>query len=110
MRQEDEREAITQLLQELEIRVYQAYSGRDAIILIEDHQCDCLISDIQLPDMHAWRMLSALKETTDLKRLPTLVLMDEKTVVPLSNVTPIVRPVSMASLKNVINATFSLSS
>jgi hypothetical protein len=54
-------------------------------------------------------MLYTLKESVDLASLPTIVIMDEPTVVPLNNVTPVVRPVSMAKLKNVITKLFSIS-
>ncbi len=107
VRHNDEREAVTHLLEELNMLVHQANSGRDAIYILEDHACDFLVMDIQLGDMHAWKMLSTLKESVDLNTLPTIVIMDETTVVPLTNVTPVVRPVSMAKLKNVIINLFS---
>lgn len=109
VRHDDERTAVTYLLKELHMTVHQAESGRDAIYILEDHACDFLVMDIQLDDMHAWRMLNTLKESVDLTDLPTIVIMDEPTVVPLNNVTPVVRPVSMAKLKNVITRLFSIS-
>ena len=109
VRKSDERTAVTHLLEELHMTVRQAETGRDAIYMIEDHHCDFLVMDIQLVDMHAWKMLSTLKESVDLTTLPTIVIMDEATVVPLTNVTPVVRPVSVAKLKNVIHNLFSTS-
>ncbi len=109
VRHDDERTAVTHLLKELNMTVHQAESGRDAIYILEDHACDFLVMDIQLDDMHAWKMLYTLKESVDLTSLPTIVIMDEPTVVPLSNVTPVVRPVSMAKLKNIITKIFSIS-
>lgn len=109
VRQQDERTAVTHLLNELHMTVHQAQTGRDAIYILEDHACDFLLMDIQLDDMHAWKMLYTLKESVDLSSLPTIVIMDEPTVVPLHNVTPVVRPVSMAKLKNVILKLFSIS-
>ena len=100
---------MTHLLEELHMQVHQAQSGRDAIYILEDQACDFLVMDIQLDDMHAWKMLNILKESVDLASLPTIVIMDEPTVVPLSNVTPVVRPVSMAKLKNIITRLFSIS-
>lgn len=110
VRHEDERTAVTRLLEEFDMIVHQAETGRQAIVIIEDNTCDFLVMDIQLDDMHAWKMLSTLKESVDLSKLPTIVMMDEKNVIPLSNVTPVVRPMSMASLKNVIHTIFSPSS
>ncbi|MEM9951051.1 MAG: response regulator [Chloroflexota bacterium] len=110
VRHADERDAVTHLLQELHMIVHQAETGKDAIYAIEDHTCDFLVMDIQLADMHAWKMLHMLKESVDLASIPMVVIMDEPTVVPLDNVTPVVRPVSMAKLKNVIVQLLSMSS
>lgn len=106
VRQEEERQAITALLQEMGMTVHHAESGRDAILLLEDHPCDFLVLDIQLPDMHAWAMLRTLKESVDLSRLPTVVITDEQVVTALDNVTPIVRPFSMARLRFTIRDLF----
>ena len=103
----DERDAVGQLLQGLHMIVHHAYSGQDAIYLLEDHNCDFLVMDVQLSDMHAWKMINQLKEVIDITTLPTIVIMDEKTSFPLSNVTSVVRPVSMAKLKHIIFSLFS---
>jgi CheY-like chemotaxis protein len=107
VRHEDERNAVTNLLEDLHMIVHQAHSGQDAIYLLEDHACDFLVMEIQLSDMHAWKMLSRLKESVDVTTLPTIVIMDEQTFVPLPNVTPVVRPVSMAKLRHIIFDLFS---
>jgi len=107
VRHTDERQAVADLLEEMDMTVYHADSGRDAIYLLEDNPCDFLVMDVILSDMHAWQMLHILKESVDLSTLPTIVIMDEQSVVPLSNVTPVVRPVSMAKLRNIIYSLFS---
>lgn len=107
VRHADERHAVSDLLEDLHMIVHHAESGQDAIYLLEDHACDFLVMDVQLSDMHAWKMLSRLKESVDVTALPTVVIMDEQTVVPLANVTPVVRPVSMAKLKHIIYDLFS---
>ena len=107
VRHADERKAVSKLLEDLHMVVHHAENGQDAIYLLEDHACDFLVMEVQLPDMHAWKMLSRLKESVDLSSLPTIVIMDEQTFVPLANVTPVVRPVSMAKLKHVIFDLFS---
>ena len=107
VRHEDERREVTRMLEEdLQMTVRQAKTGRDAIYILEDHACDFLLMDIQLSDMHAWKMLNTLKESVDLSSLPTVVIMDEPTVVPLPNVTPVVRPVAVAKLKHIIGMLF----
>lgn len=107
VRHADERQAVTDLLEEMHMIVHHAETGRDAIYLLEDHHCDFLVMDVKLADMHAWKMLHTLKESVDLSTLPTIVIMDEQTVVPLPNVTAVVRPVAMSKLKNIIFSLFS---
>lgn len=107
VRHDDERQAVADLLQEMDMTVHHAQSGRDAIFMLEDHICDFLVMDVRLSDMHAWKMLHTLKESVDLSALPTVVIMDEQSVVPLPNVTPVVRPVAMAKLRNIIYSLFS---
>lgn len=107
VRHDDERDAVAALLEDLQMVVRHAKSGQDAIYLLEDHSCDFLVMDIQLIDMHAWKMLGILKESVNVANFPIIVIMDEQTVVPLPNVTPVVRPVSMAKLKTIIHELFS---
>jgi hypothetical protein len=102
VRQEEERKALTALLRDMGMAVHVAYSGKEAILLLEDHLCDLLVLDVQLGDMHAWTMLGTLKEIINLAHLPTLVLMDEQSVSPLYSVTPVVRPFAMARLRFMI--------
>lgn len=101
VRHEDERQAVTRLLEEMGVTVQHAETGQDAIMLIEDSAADFMVMDVQLVDMHAWKMLGVLKEIVDLSQLPTIVLMDEPSVVPLDNVTSVVRPVSMPKLRQI---------
>jgi CheY-like chemotaxis protein len=106
VRQEEERQAIATLLGEMGMLVHHAGTGREAILLLEDNSCDFLVLDIQLADMHAWAMLRTLKESVDLSRLPTIVITDEQVVTALENVTPVVRPFSMARLRFTIRDLF----
>lgn len=101
--QDDEREAFDDLLvNDLKMQVHHAPTGEEAIFLMEDHNPDLLIVDLHLPDMHAWKMLGKLKESVDLNTVPIIVIMDDQTVVPLKNVTAVVRPISMARLRHTI--------
>jgi len=104
----DERQAVTDLLQEMNMEVHHAETAQDAIYLLEDFMCDFLVMDIQMPDMHAWRMLGTLRESVDISALPTIVIMDEKEIVSLANVTSVVRPVSMAKLRQIIDSLFTV--
>lgn len=102
VRNADEREAIQGLLEEMKMVVHHASSGREAILLLEDLPCDFLVADIQLPDMHTWKMLGMLKESVDVTAFPMVVIMNEQSVVPLENITSVVRPVAMARLRHII--------
>lgn len=109
VRHDDERQAVTRLLEDMDVTVQHAQTGREAILLLEDCDEGFLVMDVQLADMHAWKLLGILKESVDLSHLPTIVLMDEPTVVPLHNVTSVVRPVSMAKLRQIITGWLSAS-
>jgi len=102
VRYQDERDAVTALLEELGMTVHHAHSGQSAIFSLEDHTTDFLLMDALLEDMHAWQMLGILKESVDVFSLPTVIIADEQMVMPLSNVTVVVRPVSVAKLRQVI--------
>lgn len=102
VRQADERDAISGLLIDMDMDVDHALTGQEAIMMLEDKPFDCLIMDIQLPDMHAWSVLGTLKELIDLSRLPTIVIMDDAAVTALPSVTPVVRPVAMKRLQFII--------
>ena len=102
VRHEDEREAIEQLLHEEEVQVHHAANAKEVIHAIEDFQCDLLITDIQLPDMHAWIMLRKIAEIKPEPNVFLIVLSDERVASPLTQVRLVVRPVSLATLKQVI--------
>ncbi len=102
VRHDDEREAVAALLEDLGMTVHHAHSGQGAIFSLEDHTTDFLLMDALLDDMHAWQMLGILKESVDVFSLPTVIIADEQMVMPLSNVTVVVRPVSVAKLRQVI--------
>lgn len=106
VRHEDERQAVADLLEELGMTVHHAQSGQSAIFLLEDHTTDFLVMDAKLEDMHAWQMIGILKESVDVFSLPTVIIADEPMGMPLTNVTVVVRPVSVAKLRQVIFGIF----
>ncbi len=106
VRHEDEREAVAALLEDLGMNVHHAQSGQSAIFFLEDHKADFLVMDAKLEDMHAWQMLGILKESVDVFSLPTVIIADEQMGMPLTNVTVVVRPVSVAKLRQVIFGIF----
>lgn len=102
MPQQDEQGAIQELLEEMHLVVHQADSGRDTIYLLEDYHPDLLILDQNLADMHAFKLLLELKERVRFTKIPILVIADEHKVMPLDNITTLVRPVGLRQLKQTI--------
>jgi hypothetical protein len=102
VRQDEERQAIATLLQEMGMNIHHALSGKDVVMLMEDHECDGLVTDFQLSDMHIWTMLGTLKESVNLKNVPIVVLMDNPTVLPVFSVTSVIRPFSIVTLRSSI--------
>ena len=94
----------TDLLDELDMIVHQASSGEDAVFLVEDYRPDLLIMEISLPDMHAWKLLVTLRERINIAGLPIIIIMDEHKVMPLDNITSIMRPVGLAQFRNTIRS------
>ncbi len=102
MPEEDERTAIYDMLDAMNITVHRANSGRDTIYLLEDHSPDLLILDQNLADMHAFKLLMELKERVQIHSLPILVIADNHKVMPLENITTLVRPVGIRKLEETI--------
>ena len=104
MPQEDERDAIHDLLTEMDLTVHTASSGRDTIYLLEDHPPDLLILDQNLTDMHAFKLMMELKERVRISQLPIIVIADLHKVMPLDNITTLVRPVGIRLLQETVTS------
>lgn len=102
MPNEDEQTAIYDLLTNLDVTIHQAGSGMDTIYLLEDYSPDLLILDQDLSDMHAFKLLNELKERVRITKLPILVIADIHKVMPLDNITTLVRPVGIRQLEQTI--------
>ena len=104
---DNEREAFFDLLNEMKLDIRVAPTGAEAIHLIEDFNPHLLLMDLQLPDMHGWRMLNKVKETGSLEELATIVVAehtssaDEQTfALTVAGVDMfLVKPLSMARLR-----------
>ncbi|NWF68180.1 MAG: response regulator [Chloroflexi bacterium] len=102
-----EREAFCDLLLDMKLDLRVAATGADAIHLIEDFHPHLLLMDLQLPDMHGWRMLNKVKETGRLDDLATIVVAehtssaDEQTfALTVARIDVfLVKPLSMARLR-----------
>lgn len=104
MPQEDEQTAIYDLLLDMDLTVHRASSGRDTIYLMEDYAPDLLILDQNLTDMHAFKLLMELKERVRISKLPILVIANDHKVIPLENISTLVRPVGIRQLEQTITS------
>jgi CheY-like chemotaxis protein len=99
----DERLAFNELLTDkMKLDVKHTTNGNETLQKLEECLPDLLLVDIQLADMHAWELLRGVKEIPDLRDMPVLVLMEQRTVIPVNNAEPVFRPVSMAKLRQTI--------
>jgi two-component system, cell cycle response regulator DivK len=104
---DNEREAFFDLLREMRLDIKVAPTGAEAIQLIEDFLPHLLLMDLQLPDMHGWRMLNKVKEIGSLEELATIVVAehtssaDEQTFgLTVAGVSMfLIKPLSMARLR-----------
>lgn len=72
---------LTELGHELRMQMIFGNSGRDGLALLEELHPDLLITELKLPDMHAWELLSKVREIDSLRLLPVMVLADGTTMV-----------------------------
>jgi CheY-like chemotaxis protein len=98
---EVERQAITELLQEMALRVYQAHNSQQVIVLLEDHRpCDLLIFDTHF-DHNPWPVINALREIAELSNIPKMILTDNREVAWVGMI-QLERPFSMMRLRQVL--------
>ncbi len=100
--EQDEREALVELLEKLKMQAHFVKTGQAALYLLEDHRPDLLIMDVNLPDMHGWNVLGRMREFQGLRSLPVIALANEYRVVPVDNVQLVARPYSIAQIRYVI--------
>lgn len=102
VRHDDEREAIADLLIQQGMEVHHAHTAKDVVHVIEDFHVQLLVTDVQLPDMHAWMLLRKIDEIKPEPQVSLIVLADEAVAAPLRNVKLVVRPVALATLKQIV--------
>jgi CheY-like chemotaxis protein len=98
----DEYEMFTQLLREmiLPLKIEHVTSGHRALLSMEENNPDLLIMDIQLSDIHGWELIGKIREISNLRNLPVIVISDQVFVVPaIGPVVCLSRPISGARLR-----------
>ena len=103
---EQERAAIRELCQEMQMDVHIAEAGWEALQLLEDGHPDIFLMDLELPDIHGWALISKLKEIGPLRDLPIIVIAEQSTsdrqslAFTVANIDLyLVKPVSKARLR-----------
>jgi len=74
---EDHRELndfIAQSLQHQDFRCLQAYNGRDALKLVEQHLPDLVISDLMMPEMPGEELVAHIKGSDNIGHIPIIIL------------------------------------
>jgi len=72
----DEREVVIGVLRDLRVDPLVAETAKDALRLLEDQHPELLITDVVLPDLHAWQLLSKARETDALNATGVIVIGD----------------------------------
>lgn len=104
---DDERRAIAGLLQEMALKVQAAATGADGLDYLEDAVPDLLIMDLQLPDMHGWKLLGKAREIDSLRAIRVILIGDHEAApneqtfaLTVAKVDVyLVKPISMAALR-----------
>ncbi|MFA6276268.1 MAG: response regulator [Pedobacter sp.] len=64
---------LTEQLEKKGAKVAQAFTGKDALKLLEGHHFDCIILDLKLPDINGFDLLDQIKMKEELKHIPVII-------------------------------------
>ena len=68
-----EQMSIRELLGHDDIEIINVGTGRDALNLLREEQCDCVVLDLRLPDMSGFEVLERMRTDTNLADIPVVV-------------------------------------
>ncbi len=68
------RKSLQTLLEAKNLKVYTAKDGLEALSILEDKNLDILITDLEMPVMHGYELISRLRKDVRFKDLPIIVL------------------------------------
>ncbi|RZK79211.1 MAG: response regulator [Pedobacter sp.] len=71
--QELQSNILTEQLTSKGVEVEQAYTGEQALTLLEGNQFDCIILDLNLPDISGFDLLDQIKAQPDLAHVPVII-------------------------------------
>lgn len=102
----DEYEMFAQLLHEMifPLKIEHVTSGHHALLSMEMGNPRLLIMDMQLTDIHGWELIRKIREISNLRELPVIVIADQVFVAPaIGPVICLSRPISGARLRQSVN-------
>ncbi|MEO7412592.1 MAG: response regulator, partial [Opitutaceae bacterium] len=70
---EVERKSIVELLRHVDIEIWTASTGTEALNKLLDHPFDCCVLDLRLPDMTGFDLLDKLQAEPSLREIPVVV-------------------------------------
>ncbi|MES2457476.1 MAG: response regulator [Bacteroidota bacterium] len=71
--QELQSKILTQQLTDKGVEVKQAFTGKEALELLEDHTFDCIILDLRLPDISGFDLLDKIKSQPAHRHVPVII-------------------------------------
>ena len=70
---EAEQMSIRELLGYDDIEIVSTGTGEEALAILRDQQCDCVVLDLRLPDMSGFDVLERIREDASLSEVPVVV-------------------------------------
>jgi CheY-like chemotaxis protein len=70
---EAEQRSIRELLGYDDIEIVTASTGTEALALLREQSCDCVVLDLRLPDMSGFEVLEAFRDSASLSEVPVVV-------------------------------------
>jgi CheY-like chemotaxis protein/signal transduction histidine kinase/CHASE3 domain sensor protein len=71
--QELQSNMLTQQLTDRGVEVKQAFTGKEALSLLDEHDFDCIILDLKLPDISGFELLDTIKAIPALTHIPVII-------------------------------------
>lgn len=103
---------VERILKELGLDVTAFLNGNEALKHLEDHQCDCLFTDLLMPEIDGFQLTQAVKERFPGLEIVVLTANIQKTVqqqcIDLGVTHFLNKPVDKAALEGVIGKISSL--
>lgn len=67
-------EIVGNVMKELGVEIISAYTGKDAMTLIEDTDPSMILTDLTLPDMHGYEIVAFVRQNPELMNIPIIII------------------------------------